>query len=184
MAGRGPVRDLDDLIDRVYQQPSLPLGLRRDLQAALLELRDLRQRMPREHLALIADAELLARALARNGDTRAGRRICRAQFGWSRGAWYRRLHLARAQRAIREGALGQQPSGATPMPPRIVKTVPLQNATAPPEIKLTGKPPIPPELSTAPRASGAAATGETDGNYEQPDVAIGAGTGPQVGVNK
>lgn len=68
------------------------------------------------------------------------------------------------------------------MAPRKVLNIPLKSAVRPPEVKLAGKPPIPPELSTAPRADNSMADGSTLGNYKQADSAVGAGSGPQTGV--
>jgi hypothetical protein len=114
MAPGGPVRDLDDLIDRVYQQPSLPLGLRRDLQAALLELEDLREHVGRKHLAFRAEAAAVARALQRcEGDARRAREQFRHLDKWK---WARLV--ARATQLLRRKLTRSNPPGASPSWPR------------------------------------------------------------------
>lgn len=66
--------------------------------------------------------------------------------------------------------------------PRTVKTVPLENATDPMTFSTNGKPPVPEELKTAPRADGGMSTGETGGNYAAADSDVGPGTGGQIGL--
>ncbi len=69
------------------------------------------------------------------------------------------------------------------LPARAIKTLQVQDATAPAAPRYAaGKPATPPELQTAPRASDGMSTGETGGNFKQPPIAVGAGF-PQVGVD-
>ncbi len=72
----------------------------------------------------------------------------------------------------------------TPTPaPRTVKSVLIEDSTAPTSPRYAaGKPAVPPELQTAPRADGGMSTGETGGNFQLPDVSTGAGQ-TQAGVD-
>lgn len=68
-------------------------------------------------------------------------------------------------------------------PPRIIKTLPLQDATAPAAPRYAaGKPAVPADLEQTPRASDRMSTGETGGNFKMPTVSTGAGQ-TQAGID-
>ncbi len=62
------------------------------------------------------------------------------------------------------------------LPPRIGKSVSLPAATDPVSFPTGGKPPVPDELKTAPRASGGMADGKVQGNHAPLDPSLGAGS--------
>jgi len=170
---------MDDLagLIRWVRGANPPPAVARALVAALLELAELRRRAPRSHLALLSDVAALARAVARcGGDHHRARAAFRH---WSHSQWYRRLAMFRAQQNRSAGGSAASLNGARHMPPR--KTVPIQNATDPVTHPTFGKPAVPEELKTAPRADGGAATGTTGGNHVQPAEVTGAGM-PQHGI--
>jgi hypothetical protein len=131
-----------------------------DLVEALVELARLRERTDRRHLAVHDEVVKVARALERcDGDARRARAQFRHLDKWR---WARRV--ASAAQLLGRKLTGSTPTGAT----NIMATKNLKTANDPVSFPTGGKPSVPPELKTAPRASGAAATGETEGNYEPP----------------
>jgi len=67
---------------------------------------------------------------------------------------------------------------------RYGKTLSLKNATDPVSFPSGGKPSVPDELKTAPRAGGGPADGKVQGNYAPLEAAVGASSHPtQAGID-